>query len=355
MLLFPCTCSDNGWPISLDMACNKALSAVACSFEFTNNANEDLYLLKRNTPLEGLHSPFIDVTHHSKGLVPYSGIVVFRIPIPEKNEFVLLKAGESISTTAEITDIFKFDTDGLYTVQYSKPLQYLPVNAEMSAQQVPTDELWKSSVVAESADIYLTNTQLLTKPQEPEIGKVDYTVQVQGCASASFIGGNAQNNNKVLEAHKRICGQMSNIIDNKINQNALYRKWFGVYTPERAKKVKATYQRMETGLSSGQTVTYSNNGNACHTCRFAYTHIYEGQPYDVVYLCSPFYTIPINCMGTEDTMENVLVHEWAHALGWTKDIRYGSIGCQFLAYGTPDKAIINGDSYGYHYCESYNS
>ena len=354
MLLFSCTCSANGWPISLDMACNKALSAVTCSFEFTNNGNEDFYLLKRNTPLEGLYSPFIDVTHHPNGVVQYSGIVVYRVPIPEKNEFVLLKAGESISTTAEITDIFKLDTDGLYTVRYSKPLQYLSVN-EMSAQEAPTDELWKSTVVTESADIYLTNTQLLTKPKEPEIGKVDYTVEVQSCASASFIGGNTENNNKVLQAHERICGQMNNIIDNKINQNPLYRKWFGVYTPERGQKVKATYQRMETGLSPGHTVKYNNNGKSCYTCWFAYTYIHEGKPNNVIYLCSSFYTIPINCKGTEYTMEKVMVHEWAHALGWTKDLRYESIGCQFLAYGTPDKAIANADSYSYHYCESYNN
>uniref|UniRef100_A0A1X7UFW4 Uncharacterized protein n=1 Tax=Amphimedon queenslandica TaxID=400682 RepID=A0A1X7UFW4_AMPQE len=125
-----CALSANGWPFSLDMACNKALSAVACSFEFTNNANEDLYLLKRNTPLEGLNSQFVSVSLDGHPL-EYEGIIMYSLP-PTKDEFVLLKAGESVSASVQITDAFSIDTDGLYTVQYSRPLQYLSVN-EMSA------------------------------------------------------------------------------------------------------------------------------------------------------------------------------------------------------------------------------
>uniref|UniRef100_A0A1X7UJM4 Lysine-specific metallo-endopeptidase domain-containing protein n=1 Tax=Amphimedon queenslandica TaxID=400682 RepID=A0A1X7UJM4_AMPQE len=69
------TCALSQWPVSLDMACNKALSGVACSFEFTNNANEDLYLLKRNTPLEGLRSRFVSVSLDGHPL-EYEGIIM---------------------------------------------------------------------------------------------------------------------------------------------------------------------------------------------------------------------------------------------------------------------------------------
>ena len=50
----------------------------------------------------------------------YEGIIASRIA-PTKDEFVLLKAGESAVTSVQITDVFNIDTDGLYTVQYSKP------------------------------------------------------------------------------------------------------------------------------------------------------------------------------------------------------------------------------------------
>ena len=74
------------------MACNKALSTVACSFQFTNIADEDLYLLKRNTPLEGFYSPFLTLSIKGRP-IPYKGILASRIA-PTKDEFVLLKAGE---------------------------------------------------------------------------------------------------------------------------------------------------------------------------------------------------------------------------------------------------------------------
>ena len=64
------------------MACNKALSTVACSFEFTNVADEDLYLLKRNTPLEGFRSIFLTVS--AEGCpVPFKGPILYCIP-PKK-------------------------------------------------------------------------------------------------------------------------------------------------------------------------------------------------------------------------------------------------------------------------------
>ena len=76
------------------MACNKALSTVACSFQFTNIADEDLYLLKRNTPLEEeFFSPFLTLSIEGHP-VEYEGVYASRIA-PTMDEFVLLKAGES--------------------------------------------------------------------------------------------------------------------------------------------------------------------------------------------------------------------------------------------------------------------
>ena len=119
-------CSVKEWPISLDMACNNALSTVTCSFQFTNIANEDLYLLKCNTLLEGLNSKFLTVSIEGRP-VPYEGPIFYSMP-PRKDEFVPLKAGEKISASVQITDVFSIDTDGLYTVQYSNPLRYLSVD-----------------------------------------------------------------------------------------------------------------------------------------------------------------------------------------------------------------------------------
>ncbi|XP_019854626.1 PREDICTED: uncharacterized protein LOC109583643 isoform X2 [Amphimedon queenslandica] len=331
--------SANDWPISLDMACNKALSVVACTFEFTNNANEDLYLLKHGTPLEGLVSQFLTVSV-ADSPVEYDGPFIHRLP-PTKDEFVLLKAGESISASVQITDAFSIDTDGIYTVQYSRPLQYLSVN-EMSEL---SNGLIRESTVQESIHIYLEDTHVLLKPRRPdETDKVDYTVNIESCSSASFTGGTAANNKGTLDAHKQLCSGIDRV---NITNNDLYKKWFGAFTAAREKKVKAVYKKMRDGLA-GNTVTYVNGGPHCKPNTYGYTY----HNVKKVHICPAFYTFPVSCgsPGTY-TKEFGLIHEWSHAFGLTVDNVYGSSQSQNLAKTNPDKAVANADNYGWHYCE----
>ena len=215
------------------MACNNALSKIACSFQFTNIANEDLYLLKRNTPLEGLNSKFLTVSMEGCP-VPYEGPIFFSIP-PTKDEFILLKAGESFSATAQITDVFSIDTDGLYTVKYSNPLQYLSVN-EMS---VMSNGKVRESSIQESVYIYLENTHLLLKPIKPEEPKIDYTVHLQSCSSASFSNG-YRKNDETLKAHKKLCSGID-AVKGKVGNNTMYKTWFDAYTSTRESAVKTVF------------------------------------------------------------------------------------------------------------------
>ena len=339
MLLFSCTCSANGWPISLDMACSKALSAVACSFEFTNNANEDLYLLKRNTPLEGLYSQFVSVSLDGR-LLEYKGIYAYRIP-PTKDEFVLLKAGESISASVQITDAFSIDTDGLYTVQYSRPLQYLSVN-EMSAMSI--DQI-RESFVRESVQLYLEDTSLLSKPKKEDDAKVDYTVHLEACGSATFKNGD-RNNSATLAAHKKLCGGIRTASAG-VGNNAVYVKWFGTYESSRGKTVKETYQTVRDDITS-KDCTYFNNGPKCTANTYAYT--YDGST--TLYLCDLYYKETTYCSKAGESKEGILLREWAHSFGEREHYAIGRQECQKLAKEKPDDAIKNADSYSYHYCDA---
>ena len=318
------------------MGCNKALSSVVCSFEFTNNANEDLYMLKRETPLEGLFAPFITVSVDD-GPVPYKGPLVLRTP-PTKDEFVLLRAGESISATVEITDIFDFETDGLYTVQYSKPLQYV---LSLAIGEV------KESIVHEFINIYLEDTHLLLKASRlEEPFEADYTVHFQSCFTASFTG--SRNNSATLDAHKRLCSGIDKT-KGKLGNNNLYKTWFGAYDSGRFSTVTNIYKYMRNGLA-GRSLRYYNEGRYCKTNWVAYT--YKSYSQTVVYLCNAFYTYPTACRGTAYTKERVLLHEWAHALGGRDDVAYYADNCKQLAKNNPAGAIRNADSFSFHYCQS---
>ena len=105
------------------MSCKQSLSDVACTFEFLNVADEDYYLLKRNTPLEGLLSQFVAVYHKGRTL-KYEGILIHRDP-PTKDEYILLKAGQKVSATVQINKAFTLINDGGYTVEYIRPLVVL--------------------------------------------------------------------------------------------------------------------------------------------------------------------------------------------------------------------------------------
>ncbi|XP_011406447.1 PREDICTED: uncharacterized protein LOC105314155 isoform X1 [Amphimedon queenslandica] len=333
-----CALSANGWPVSLDMACNKALSTVACSFEFTNNGNEDLYLLKRNTPLEGLYSEFVSVSLNGRPL-EYEGIYIHRLP-PTKDEFVLLKAGESTSATVQITDIFSIDTDGLYTVQYSRPLQYLSVS-EMSAMSI--DQL-RELFAQEFVQIHLEDTSLLLKPKKEEI-KVDYTVHLEACGSARFVGNNQ--NYATLHAHQHLCSSLLKA-ETKVGYGIpISAKWFGAYSYHRTAVAKNVYQKIRYGITT-KTVTYYNNGPQCRPNSYAYT--YKGST--TVYLCPVYYRDQILCSTTGESKEGTLVHEWSHAFGYTDDIVYGRPNSLNLARYHPDNAVRNAESYCYHYCDA---
>ncbi|XP_011406478.2 PREDICTED: uncharacterized protein LOC105314175 [Amphimedon queenslandica] len=315
-----CALSANGWPISLDMACNEALSAVACSFEFTNNGNEDLYLLKRNTPLEGLNSPFISVYLDGRPL-KYKGIYAFYLS-PTKDEFVLLKAGESMSVSVQVTDAFNIDADGLYTVQYSRPVQYLSVK-EMSRMSI---EKLKESFVHKSVQIRLQDTRLLFKPtSSQEKGKSEPKVYTQTCtSSAKFINGDRKNS-ETLEAHKKICTTGAFKAISHVSENSDYDTWFSTYSSENGETVKGILDRLQTVLERKE-VEYVNDGPLCKSNMLAYsdeTGISSG-----VFFCDSYYDLPVKCDGTKVTKELVLVSFNINAL-------FGRYKCYRLKFDAP--------------------
>ena len=325
------------------MACNKALSTVACSFQFTNIADEDLYLLKCNTPLEGLDSKFLTVSIEGCP-VPYEGPIFYCMP-PTKDEFVPLKAGEKISASVQITDVFSIDTDGLYIVQYCNPLQYLSEN-EIS---VMSNGKVRKLSVQESIYIYLENTRHLLKPTKAEKPKIDYTVHLQACDSASFSNV-TKKNKETLAAHKKLCSGIDTI-KGKVANNAMYRTWFGAHTSSRESAVKTVFTNMKNGLS-GSTVTYYNNGPKCKSTTIAYTYgSFNGS---TIYLCNEYYDDPIYCESTGYDKEATLLHEWTHAHSNIDDYNdtYGQAACKALASSNPDGAIDNADNYTFYYCLS---
>ena len=325
------------------MSCHKALSVVACSFEFTNVADEDYYILTSDTPLEGVDSPFIAV-YHEGHRIEYEGILGFRLP-PTKENFLLLKAGQSVSATVQISDVFTFSTDGIYNIRYNKPLQFVTSNQMTDAgyiQEVSELE------VSESVYIYLEDTHSLIHPVRPSPPKPDYTVHVEGCSSANFVGGTATQRSQATAAHKKLCNGFKGA-HGRVGKNAETKTWFGKKTSTRDTKAKIVLKECEDGIR-GKSVTYDyvNGQSFCRSKPGTIAFTEYG--ITTVYLCNGFNRLAQYC-GSEVSKERVLAHEWAHAFGYTTDYKYQPADCKQLAINDPAKALDNADNYALFYCK----
>ena len=325
------------------MACHKALSVVACSFEFTNVADEDYYILTSDTPLEGVDSPFIAV-YHEGHRIEYEGILGFRLP-PTKEDFLLLKAGQSISATVQISDVFTFSTDGIYNIRYNKPLKFVTSNQMTDAgyiQEVSELE------VSESVYIYLEDTHSLIHPVRPTTPKPVYTVHVESCSSANFVGGTAAQRSRAIAAHKKLCDGFKDAY-NRVGNNKATAVWFGRRSMRRDTKAKSVIKKCEDGIR-GKSVTYDyvNSQKVCKKKPRVIAYTRHG--ITTVYLCPGFDRLAQYC-GSRSSRERVLVHEWAHAFGYTKDHKYRPAACKQLAKDDPAKALNNADNYALFYCK----
>ena len=330
------------------MSCRKTLSDIKCSFDYTNNAKEEYYLLKRNTPLEGLLSPFVTVSRNGHPL-EYEGIIVHR-DAPMKDEFVLVKAGETVSASINLNDAYIFNSDGDYTITYNAPLKYTSEESiNLQSSEVKMNEV----EIDESFSLFMDNTVLLSRPEkeedlEEEDEQADEsrnTVEIESCRSARFIGGTSAQRRHILLAHKRICLKFIRARRYATN-NVHYRRWFGRYSKSRAAIVKRILLACYNGIRR-YTVTYRINHPRCKSNWNAFT--YKGGR--TVYPCPAFHKKRVYCLRSgAPTKEGILLHEWTHAFGRTSDYAYGAAANKKLARTNPSRAVYNADSYEYFIC-----
>ena len=88
----------------------------AITFQISNACDQDVHVLKRCTPLEGLLSDCFKITRDGIP-VPYDGPLLKRSPATKK-EYVLLKAGQSIEQSVDLSGCYQVSTPGKYEVQF---------------------------------------------------------------------------------------------------------------------------------------------------------------------------------------------------------------------------------------------
>ena len=338
-------------PVTVEVACNMPDNQVVCTFRFTNNADKDYYILNRDSPLEGLLSNFLTVSR-GKHEIKYEGIFIYRSPIA-KHEFTLLKASGTIAKSLEISAVYKFPENSVYSIKYIGSLFYQQADA-MNWDDIESN-LERLSVRAK-AKVRLDNVENLLQPikQLYVVPKGDSELQYSPPCSYINRGGWPWQIQILNRVHSLLCAGYTKAIAATGNFNFVA-KWFGRGNNQRPNAAFANCHNLV--LSAPVTYDLVGNSQACGQGAVAWT--FAGTNYRLVNLCAAFWQHPQepchngNFMPT--SKQHVLAHEWAHACGNVIDQKpngYGYNTCLNFAARAPALALNNADNYAYFYCEA---
>ena len=99
---------------------------VTLRFDLTNNGDEDLFVLKWYTPLEGLNSDCLTVIRNEKSNVAYDGPMIKR-GHPGPHDYVLIPAGETVTADVDVSESYAVSIPADYRVELNiQALEHVP-------------------------------------------------------------------------------------------------------------------------------------------------------------------------------------------------------------------------------------
>jgi len=334
----------------------KGQHSVPLKIILTNTGKQDLSVLTRNTPLDGLVTDCLDVTVNGKK-VEYDGPIVKRAP-PTASDYTLIKAGQSVEAEFVVSDAYDTSRPGTYKVKLKTPiLDARPKEAKLAAALKSIDFVPKvhaikdqtSFKVEKGAALRLTlgaaaRSKEAAKMATAKVSASTLRSAVKKKPSAKTLltpvisGGTATKKAAARKAHTAGHGLCVNALA-ALRNDPHYVEWFGAYTAARFKKVTSNYTAVKTRMES-VPFTYDLSGSGCGSGVFAYT--YKGT--STIWFCDQFWAAAAT--GT-DSKAGTVVHEHTHSDASTDDNVYGQAACRSLAISQPGKAIENADSHEY--------
>jgi peptidyl-Lys metalloendopeptidase len=296
---------------------------VLVRFTATNTTGRARSLYLWSTPLvEVEHDLF--VVQRDGERVPYLGIEAKRGPAT-KDDFRVLRPGESASTMVELSALYDMGKPGVYTVQYLAGAKALVPAAAVSAGAV---------VSSDAVEIELTGEErasAVLAPAAPAPGAA--TVAYRKCTNTQ----QSQLPAALSAAQSYASGASSSLTG---SAGARYTTWFGVYDSGRYNTVKSHFSALQSALTT-QTILFD-----CGCKKNYYAYVYPTRPYEI-YVCRVFWQVPNT--GT-DSRGGTIIHETSHfnVVASTDDWVYGQSGAMSLAQSDPTKAIDNADSHEYY-------
>lgn len=92
-------------------------SPIELTFIIENNYDENQKVCTYYTPIEGFKGKLLNVFNEKGDKVAYTGRMKKRVS-PTKEDFIMIKAGESIEHVFTIEDHYSIEASGTYTIQF---------------------------------------------------------------------------------------------------------------------------------------------------------------------------------------------------------------------------------------------
>jgi len=339
-----------------------AKAPIGCRFHLKNDGKQDYSVLKWSTPLEGMMSNCLTVTRNGKKL-EYDGIYMKR-GVPGPDEFLTVGAGQTLSSTFQVSDAFDMTKAGEYSVAVDTYLEYV-VGSAASKPDIKR-KIRRLSSPAVSFQIVGRGSSeetlgqiarfLESRKQTKQNGIFDGTFG-DGVSRTSVFpnqvqpvikGGTPalQKDTKVAheDAHKTIIS----FLNAPGAQTSLVTTWFGQekksivpFMGIKPQEIIVKKFKKMTKVLGKETITYTFDGPRCTANTYAYTFKKSRN----IFLCSLYQQASV--LTGDDNKVGILTHELSHAIASTDDIVYGKDPCRNLATQKPAKAVKNADNFEY--------
>jgi peptidyl-Lys metalloendopeptidase len=291
-----------------------------------NTSATPQFLLKWQTPVEGVQAPLFEVQREGQP-VRYLGMEAKR-PAPEPNDFLRLEPGASVSSTVELSALYEMNVTGPYQLRYRSAAHGLPASGAMRPVAVLA-----SSPVSIWIDGRLPRGAQPPAKQAAGGGGLEFSkcsnAQQEQLAAAVDAG-----RTMTVDAHSYLAAGAGGA-----QYGARYGTWFGALDAGRAATVNTNFSAIRDAFETKPL----RIDCGCNENYFAY--VYPAQPY-TIYVCKAFWSAPLT--GT-DSRGGTLLHEMSHfdVVAGTDDHVYGQQGAAELARSDPARAVRNADSHEY--------
>jgi peptidyl-Lys metalloendopeptidase len=307
--------------ITADQAAYAADQEVMIHVTISNPTNRPVKILKWFTPAEDVEESLFSVLLDGQP-VSYMG-AIYKRPLPTSEDYLSLKAGESLSRDVALSAYYDLSASGNYSISY---------NVDLSRQQGLQVSKNAGSLTSNVLDLSIEGRPApLQEFAAPEAvsGTTSY---VKCTTSQQSLLATARN-----EATNYSSGALSYL--NAGTQGLRYTTWFGIYNSSRYNTAKTHFSAIYSAMNTA-SVTFN-----CGCKKKYYAYVYPNQPY-IIYLCSIYWQAPMT--GT-DSKAGTLVHEMSHfyVVASTDDYVYGQAGARNLAITDPAKAVDNADNHEY--------